>query len=209
MLENMREIGRVKLVQVQPTPLKIRERPNAYYDPSPLLVVDTLLVGPCGAIGVTAEGEHITDIHHAQHQASRNSHGKNDLSVGFTSHYAAMRARFGQHLIDGCAGENILVDTERPFTLTDLEKGLAIQNPDTGQIVYLAQLKVAAPCVEFSLYAANFGMPLPAHELQEALQFLHKGRRGFYARLAEHQNSGSVRTNDRVFIPDVIQERLE
>src|SRR5229473_2824002 len=170
MLENMREIGRIKLVQVQPTPLKTGERPNTYYDPSPLLVVDTLLVSPYGAIGVTAEGEHITD---------------------------------------GCAGENILVDTERPFTLTDLEKGLAIQNPDTGQIVYLAQLKVAAPCVEFSLYAANFGMPLPAHELQEALQFLHKGRRGFYARLAEHQNSGSVRTNDRVFIPDIIQESLE
>src|SRR5258708_9175012 len=176
MLENMREIGRVKLVQVQPTPLKTGERPNTYYNPSALLVVDTLLVSPYGAIGVTAEGEHITDIHHAQHQASRNSHGKNDLSVGFTSHYAAMRARFGQHLIDGCAGENILVATERPFTLTELEKGLAIQNPDTGQIVYLAQLKVAAPGVEFTLYAANFVMPLPAPALQEHYPFLHNAR---------------------------------
>src|SRR5215472_16677942 len=108
MLEDMRETGRVKLVQVQPTPLKIGRRPNAYYDPSSLLVVDTLLVSPYGAIGVTAGGEHITDIHHAQHQATRNSHGKNDLSVGFTSHYEAMRARFDQHLVDGCAGENIL-----------------------------------------------------------------------------------------------------
>src|SRR5260370_22387303 len=98
-----------------------------------------------------------------------------------------MRARFGQHLIDGCAGENILVDTERPFTLTDLEKGLAIQNPDTGQIVYLAQLKPAAPSVEFSPYAPNFGMPLPAHELQPALHFLHNGRRAFHATLAPHQ----------------------
>ena len=209
MLEDMREIGRVKLVQIQPTPLKIGGRPNTYYDPSPLLVVDTLLVSPHGAIGVTAGGERITDIHHAQHQATRNSYGKNDLSVGFTSHYAAMRARFGHHITDGCAGENILVETDRPFTLTDLEKGMAIQNRDTGQIVYLAQLKVAAPCVEFSLYAANFGMPLPAHELQEALQFLHRGRRGFYARLAEHQNSGSVRANDRVFIPEVFQESLD
>src|SRR5260370_16437722 len=158
MLENMREIGRSKQVQVQPPHLKFGGRPNTYYEPSPLLFVDALLVNPYGAIGVTAEGEHITDIHHAQHQASRYSHGKNDLSVGFTSHYAAMRARFGQHLIDGCAAENILVGTERSFTLTDLQKGFAIQNPDTGQIVHLAQLKVAAPCVEFSLYAANFVM---------------------------------------------------
>src|SRR5258707_9544271 len=209
MLENMREIGRVKLVQVQPTPLKIRERPNAYYDPSPLLVVDTLLVSPYGAIGVTAEGGHITDIHHAQHQATRNSHGKNDLSVGFTSHYAAMRARFGQHLVDGCAGENILVDTDRTFTLADVAGGLAIQNPDTGQIVYLTQLKIDAPCVEFSQYAASYGMPLPPQELQAALQFLHNGRRGFYARLAEHQNSGSARANDRVFITGMSQEASE
>ena len=158
---------------------------------------------------MTAGGEQITDIHHAQHQATRNSHGKNDLSVGFTSHYAAMRASFGQHVIDGCAGENILVDADHPFTLTGLEKGLAIQNTDTGQIVYLTQLKVAAPCVEFSLYAANFGMPLPAHELQEALQFLHMGRRGFYARLDGHQHSGSVRANDRVFLHSVIQESLD
>ena len=49
----MREIGRVKLVQVHPAPLKVGRHPNAYYDPSPLLVVDTLLVSPYGAIGVT------------------------------------------------------------------------------------------------------------------------------------------------------------
>src|SRR5216683_2368218 len=205
----MLEIGRIKAIQGQRSGLKVGRRLQTYYDPSPLLVVDSLLLSAKGCVGVAADGSQVMDIHHVDHPMSRNSQGVNGVAVGFTSHYAAMRTRFGQHMIDGCAGENILVDTERPFTLTDLEKGLAIQNPDTGQIVYLAQLKVAAPCVEFSLYAANFGMPLPAHELQEALQFLHKGRRGFYARLAEHQNSGSVRTNDRVFIPDIIQESLE
>ena len=205
----MREIGRIKLVQVQRSPLKLGRSPNAYYDPSPLLVVDTLLVTPHGAIGVTAEGERITDIHHAHHPASRNSCGKNDLSVGFTSHYAAMRARFGQHLVDGCAGENILVETNSPFTLVGVAGGLAIQNPVTGQIVYLTQLKIAAPCVEFSQYAANYGMPLPPQELQAALQFLHNGRRGFYAKLAEQQNSGGVRANDRVFINGMPQETSE
>jgi hypothetical protein len=90
MLENMREIGRVRLVQIQTSPLKVGRRPNAYYDPSPLLVVDTLLLTPHGAIGVTAEGNHITDVHHAHHPATRNHHGKNDLSVGFTNHYAGL-----------------------------------------------------------------------------------------------------------------------
>jgi len=205
----MREIGRIKLVQVQRSPLKIGRSPNAYYDPSPLLVVNILLLTPHGSIGVSAEGEHIIDIHHAHHPATRNRHGKNDLSIDFTSHYAAMRARFGQHLVDGCAGENILVDTDRTFTLADVAGGLAIQNPDTGQIVYLTQLKIDAPCVEFSQYAASYGMPLPPQELQAALQFLHNGRRGFYGRLAEHQNSGSMRANDRVFITGMSQEASE
>jgi hypothetical protein len=120
-----------------------------------------------------------------------------------------MRARFGHHLTDGCAGENILVETDTPFTFPDLQGGLAIQNPDTGQVVYLAHLKVAAPCVEFTQYAANFGMPLPAEQLQAALQFLHNGRRGFYARLGKYQNSGDVWANGRVFIITTVQEGLE
>ncbi len=206
MFKYMHEIGRIKLVQIQRSPLKVGGSRNAYYDPSPLLVVDTLHLTSKGAIGVTARGDHIIDIHHVDHSSSRNRRGANGLSVGFSSHYAAMRARFGHHLIDGCAGENILVETDSPFRLSDLEGGLAIQNPDTGQFLYLTQLKVAAPCVEFTQYAANHGMALPAEQLRAALQFLHDGRRGFYARLAKDQDSGSVRANDRVFIIERVEE---
>lgn len=194
------EIGRVKQVQVQRFSLKVGERPRAYYDPTPLLVVAHILVTPHGAIGVTSEGEQVIDVHHLHHPASRNHEGLNDLSVGFTSHYAAMRARFGHQIFEGCAGENILVETERPYTLGDLHNGLAIQNYVTGEIFYLGGLKVAAPCVEFSRYAANFGMPLPAQALKETLQFLDHGLRGFYAKLAAHQTEGRIQANDRVFV---------
>ena len=197
---SLHEIGRVKQVQVQRSSLKVGERPHAYYDPTPLLVVAYLLVTPHGAIGVTIEGEQVMDVHHGHHPDSRNHEGLNDLSVGFTSHYAAMRARFGAQIFDGCAGENILVETERPYILGDLQDGLAIQSSTTGEIVYLGGLKVAAPCVEFSQYAANYGMPLPAQELKETLQLLNDGQRGFYAKLAAHQTGGSIQVNDRVFV---------
>ena len=197
---SMHEIGRVKQVQVQRSSLKVGERPHAYYDPMPLLAVAYLLVTPHGAIGVTLEGERVMDVHHAHHLDSRNHEGLNDLSVGFTSHYAAMRARFGAQIFDGCAGENILVETERPYILGDLQDGLAIQSSTTGEIVYLGGLKVAAPCVEFSQYAANYGMPLPAQELKETLQFLDHGQRGFYAKLSDHQTRGSIQANDHVFV---------
>ena len=197
---NLYEIGRVKQVQVQRSSLKVGERPYAYYDPMPLLAVAYLLVTPHGAIGVTTEGEQVMDVHHAHRPDSRNHEGLNDLSVGFTSHYTAMRARFGEQIFDGCAGENILVETERPYILGALQDGLAIESSETGEIVYLGGLKVAAPCVEFSQYAANYGMPLPAQALKETLQFLNDGQRGFYAKLAAHQTRGSIQANDHVFV---------
>lgn len=200
MRENMYEIGRVKQVQIQRSTLKVGQRPHRYYAPSPLLVVEALLVSPEGAIGVTAEDEQIIDLHHVQHPRSHNHQGINGLSLGFTSHYQAMRAKLGDQVVDGCAGENILVESDRPFTISDLKGGIAIQNPETGEIVYLTDLKVAAPCVEFSQYAANHGMPLPPEELKAALQFLDHGRRGFYAAVAGEQQQGRIGANDRVYI---------
>jgi hypothetical protein len=196
----LHEIGRIKQVQVQRSSLKMGESPHRYYDPTPLLVVARLLLTPHGAIGLTVDGEEVMDIHHVHHPQTKNAKGKSDLSIGFTSHYAAMRARFGDWFQEGCAGENILVDTEQPYTLTDLEHGLAIESQETGEILFLGSLKVAAPCVEFSQYAANFGMPLPPQALKETLQFLNDGQRGFYAKLSAPQIPGYISTNDRVFV---------
>jgi hypothetical protein len=202
----MREIGRVKLVQIQRASLKVGERRHVRYDPSPLLAVDSLLLTPSGVVGLTADGGRMIDVHNAQHPESKNQRGLNDISIGFTGHYQAMRARFGPHLADGCAGENILVEADRAFTLADLTGRLAIQNPATGEVVYLAEVLVAAPCVPFSHFAASQA-ELPAEALKDTLQFLNDGRRGFYAQLAEGQREGWVQAGDWLFAVDADPSR--
>lgn len=196
----LHEIGRVKQVQAQRASLKMGEPPHRYYDPAPLLIVAQLLVTPHGAIGVTIDGEEIVDIHHVHHPQTKNPKGKSDLSIGFTSHYTVMRARFGAWFRDGCAGENILVEVEQPYTLPDLKDGLAIESQQTGEMLLLGSIIVATPCVEFSQYAANFGMPLPPQVLKETLQFLNDGQRGFYAKLTAPQTQSYIEVNDRVFV---------
>src|SRR4029079_11330029 len=106
----MQEIGRIKLVQIQCSSLKQGQRPYCYYDPTPLLVVERLLLAPRGAVGLTASGQQLTDVHHADHPESKNHGLLNGTSIGFTSHYRRMRDQFGAHLADGCAGENILIE---------------------------------------------------------------------------------------------------
>jgi len=194
----LHEIGRIKQVQVQRASLKAGERPYRYYDPTPLLVVDGLLLSPGGVIGLSANGEQVIDVHNTGHPASKNQRGLNGISIGFTSHYQAMRERYGLHLADGIAGENILVESDRDFALADLGERLAIRTAG-GALVYLADLLVAAPCVEFSQFAASQGEKLPPEALKDALQFLHDGRRGFYARPAGELEGATVRAGDAVF----------
>ncbi|MBA2283919.1 MAG: hypothetical protein H0W02_00400 [Ktedonobacteraceae bacterium] len=200
MPENMRAIGRIISIQVQPTSLKYKHDGVGYYDPTPLLVVESLRLSNKGIIGVTADAGGVMDVHHVEHPQSGNSRRANGVSIGFTSHYQAMRARFGERLLNGCAGENILVETDSIMTLADLGSAVAIQVAGSGQLAYLTRLKVAAPCVEFSHFAANAGTPLPAAKLKDTLQFLHNGLRGFYATLTSEQGEISVRAGDRVFV---------
>jgi hypothetical protein len=192
----MHLIGRVKQVQVQRSSLKIGERPQQYYDPSPLLVVSRLLLTKRGAIGITADGERIIDVHHADHPASR-YRGENGISLGFTTHYQSMRTRFGPHLQDGIAGESILIEDDgREFRLDELAEGVAIKVA-SDQLVLLAEIEVAAPCTPFSQFAA--GDTLSKQALKETLQFLHYGRRGFYATLAEKQQEAEVQAGYSVY----------
>jgi hypothetical protein len=192
----MHLIGHVKQVQVQRSSLKVGERPQQCYDPSPLLVVSRLLLTKRGAIGITADGERIIDVHHADHPAS-GYRGENGLSLGFTTHYQKMRTRFGPHLRDGIAGENILIeDVGREFRLDELAEGIAIKDA-TGQLVLLAEIEVATPCTPFSQFAA--GETLSKQGLKETLQFLHYGRRGFYATLAEKQQEAEVQAGYSVY----------
>jgi len=194
----MREIGPIKQLQIQRASLKQGQRPQRYYDPAPLLVVARLRLTAGGAIGVDTAGEQLIDVHHAGHSDSKNRQGLNGISIGFTSHYRAMRDRFGGHLADGCAGENILIESDHRWTAEQLGESLAIQCAD-GWMVALENLIVAAPCVEFSRFAHLSADPLTGDELRSILQFLDGGMRGFYARLAGGQADAEICPGDRVF----------
>lgn len=192
----MHLIGRVKQVQIQRSSLKAGERPQQYYDPSPLLVVSRLLLTKRGAIGITADDERIIDVHHADHPTS-GYRGENGLSLGFTTHYQTMRTRFGPHLRDGIAGENILIeDVGREFRLDELAEGVAIKVA-SDQLILLDAIEVATPCTPFSQFTA--GDTLSNQQLKETLQFLHFGRRGFYATLAEKQQEAEVQAGYSVY----------
>lgn len=152
-------------------------------------------MSPDGAFGSIGDGGYVIDVHHVSHPGSRNR-GDNWISVGFTSHYRDMRARFGDHLVDGCAGENILVESDEPFTPSTLGKRLAIRNASTGENVLFVSIIAAPPCVEFSQFAARH--PLSAEQTKETLQFLDNGMRGFYARL--DGELGIIQVGDTLYV---------
>lgn len=198
MAEMLREIGRVKQVQIQRSSLKMGEKPTRIYNPAPLLVVDSVSVNAHGVTGLIADGGQIVDVHNAQHPNTKNQ-GINGVSVSFTGHYHKMRGQYGPHLIDGIAGENILIEADRKFLLDDLGIRLAFENAQTGEIAYLDDLMVAAPCVEFSHYVNKANLvssPLPADQLKATLQFLNDGIRGFYA---TPFSTAAIQAGDRVF----------
>jgi hypothetical protein len=193
-----RALGSIAQVQIQRSSLKAGERPNRYYDPAPLLVVPRLRLTVGGVFGLTDDGNEQIDVHHADHSQSKNR-SCNGISIGFTSHYQAMRERFGPYLTDGIAGENILVACDTPVTLDDLGEYLIIETAD-GTRIALGQLMVAAPCVEFSHFAAAQEERLPAEALKATLQFLNDGIRGFYATLDDASEGAIVQPGDRVFV---------
>jgi hypothetical protein len=171
------ELGRVVRLQIQTGGLKRGERPNRFYDPSPLLSVASLRLTPRGAAGLTAEDEALLDVHHADHPATKSAPGR-EVSFGFTSHYAAMRERYGDRMPIGCAGENILVEADRVFRLEDLGGELGFRSAATGDLLRLSEVTVAAPCVEFSRFALGDSQASP-HDLKPVLQFLDAGTRGY------------------------------
>jgi hypothetical protein len=165
------------------------------YNPAPLLRVDRILLTGDGIYGVAAH-EQIIDVHHASHPQSR-FRGDNRISFGFLEHYVSMRQRFGSHLIDGAAGENILLRmAEERFALHGSER-LLLKSREGDVVAELASVIPAPPCREFSEYCARF--PLEPHELKATLQFLGDGRRGYYAALANPQQRITVQAGDTLW----------
>lgn len=200
MIENRKYLGTVKLVQLQPNGLIIEKSSGYFYDESRRVEVDQLLINNKGIEATTPDGMHILDIHHLDHPDKE--YDDDDLvCIGFTSHYDKMRERFGEHMVYGSAGENIIIEFPEQVWLEDLGDKLAIENQDTGQLLVLEQIQVAAPCEEFSHFAAQKqDQRLPTSELKDILQFLSDGRRGFLLVLPEGQEDGFVRPGDKVYV---------
>ena len=194
----MHEIGPIVRLQVQAASLKVGERRHRRYDPAPVRAVPALLLDGRGVVGQTAAGEAIEDVHHQDHPASKNRGGSNGVSVCFTAHYDAMRERFGPHLADGLAGENILIQTDHLLGEEDLGPGLMVQTTD-GQQIALERIIVADPCVEFSRWVLQYPDNLrPDRTVAEAVAFLADGMRGYYA--GYDGPPVTIQLGDRVFV---------
>jgi len=204
MVETLRELGHVKLTQVQPVGLIIETSSGSTYDASRRVEVSHLLITPQGIEATAPGGERVLDIHHTAHPHTRYL-GDDDVSIGFTSHYGAMRSRFGEHLVDGIAGENIIVECEDEIWLEDLGQQIAIVNPETSRKTLLDVKNFSSPCEEFCHFATQFQHErLPSDELKATLQFMGSGRRGFLFVLSDGQGSAEVQQGDRVVVVDRI-----
>ena len=196
----MGEIGLIVRLQVQTASLKVGEAPRQRYDPSPLLPVPALALDPDGAVGLIPGGEPVVDVHNRRHPSSRQSHGINALSIGFTSHYERMRERFGDAVADGVAGENVIVASDRLWTADELAAGLEVETA-TGERVRLERIVVAAPCVEFTRWALRYPEDArPDLRVTEGVRFLDDGLRGFYA--AYDGDPVTISLGDRVYVPE-------
>jgi hypothetical protein len=200
MVEKLRDLGVIKLVQLQPNGLIIEKPPGYFYDESRRVEVDRLIINSKGIEAIAPDGENVLDIHHLDHPDKE--YDDDDLvCIGFRSHYEKMRERFGDHMVDGSAGENIIIDYPDEIWLDDMGEQIGIENQDTGQLLILEQVQIAAPCEEFSHFAAQRQDDrLPAAELKDILKFLNNGRRGFLLVLNKSQKDGVVRPGDKVFV---------
>src|SRR5215204_7294093 len=116
-------------MQVQESSLKVGDKPRRY-DPAPIQSVPALSISSAGVVGLAENGESIVDVHNHDHPASKNRRGENGISIGFTGHYREMRQRFGQHLADGIAGENIMIEADRQFQVEELADSVDVEGTD-------------------------------------------------------------------------------
>jgi hypothetical protein len=196
----MRPLGTIARLQIQRSTLKVGPTlALRRYHPEPILSIAEAGVAGAGVTARDEEGRSLLDVHHREHPETKQSQrGVNAVSVGFTSHYDAMRSRFGDHMTDGIAGENILLHADALVSESDLAGGLVITTAD-GRELLLENLIIAEPCVEFTRYALRYPPDARADApFNDALAFLRDGMRGFYA--TYRGEPLTVRLGDRAYL---------
>jgi hypothetical protein len=203
-MNEFHEIGRVALLQVAPIVPKFSGPTHEVYDPAPLRTVDYVLLSERGVIGVTGDGEQIVDVHHVDHPQSR-FRGTNGVSVGFTGHYAALRAQFGAHVVDGCAAENILIEASGKIALDEPQMWLMIEQAATKRRYVLGQAVVAEPCMPFARWVAQHSATSTPDQIRTTLQQLRHGMRGFYLDVPPVAEPLTLQPGDRVLVSNATQ----
>lgn len=191
-------LGPIVRLQIQTSSLKCGQRPQSWYDPEPITALHRLRLDQGGVTGLSDESsDDIGDVHHQLHPQSK-FRAENGLSFGFTSHYSLMRQQYGAHLIDGIAGENILINRDRSVTQKQVAHGIVIV---TGSgMISLDRIEPSPPCSEFSKFALGYAREQAADRtVTEAIQFLHQGVRGFYATLRDEGSTPIVSVGDLVY----------
>ncbi|HUG75716.1 MAG TPA: hypothetical protein VMM81_08650 [Acidimicrobiia bacterium] len=185
-------LGSIVRLQVQRDPLKTR---GEGYDPTPILAVDEAAIGPLGMVG-RHDGAWVVDAHHGAHPRSR-AGGRRALSIGFTAHYAAMADRFGSAPL-GCAGENIIVETDRIIRAEDLEGDLLVTTGN-GEL-RLMGARVATPCLEFTSFLLGRPAVASRSEIAADVASLDEGVRGFILEVAHLGGPVVIRVGDPVSV---------
>jgi hypothetical protein len=119
----------------------------------------------------------LLDVHHVAYPMERQG-APRALSIGFTGHYDLMRERFGDRVSDGVAAENVIVENDRRVRFGDVAAGLVIQT-ENGPQIELAGAAVAKPCRQFTSYLLGLSEMASRDQIEEDLDFLGEGMRGF------------------------------
>ena len=197
----MRRIGKVVRLQVQRASLKVNlltgDRSDRQYDPAPLLAVDRMDVDSNGVTGILPSNARVIDVHNPLHIESKSTPSRNDVSVGFTSHYDSMRKRFGPHLTDGIAGENIIVECDELFDQGTLGSRLTVIS-NGNEVVRFDNPRAAEPCEPFSRWALRDPSLKPVDPIiGQTLKFLRNGMRGYYTSC---KTAGAIQIGDEIFV---------
>jgi hypothetical protein len=165
-------------LQVQREPLKPGRAPLRRYDPAAIVPVHSMTVGPRGVQGVATDGARILDVHHQDHPKSRDRRGKAGILFMGTGDYDALRRRYGDHVIDGIAGETVLLDVPAGLAGRRLPKTVTVLT--AAGPVELRAVRPADPCIEFSRFCLRREVSPDVDDvLRQTLIDLDGGARGY------------------------------
>ncbi len=196
----MQKIGTVKFVQIQREPLKLIQNPDIGYDDriyrtEPIQQIEQLKLTEHGIIGIDKKEKELIDVHNENHPQSR-YRGGNKISFGFIQQYERMRYRFDEHIKDGYAGENIIIDAEIDILNLKTNRRFFFKHDET--LIELKNVIPAPPCRPFSIFCAK--EEVHGKNLKAALQFLDNGTRGYYAELVANESLCFVQAGDELLV---------